>query len=341
MKVLFVGLGSIGQRHLRNLRQLKGDKVDIRALRASHHTDYIQDGTAKSGVLLHELYQFSTVTDLDLALRDKPDIVFITNPTSLHMQVALKAAARGCHLFIEKPLSHSDDDVDELARLVAAKGLVAMVGFQSRYHPIVKDIKQRIEDPAFGNVISAHLEWGTFMPNHHPYEDYRVGYAANQSLGGGVTLGLSHDIDLMHHFFGFPQQVFALGGKLSRLEMDTDDTLTALLGYARPHGVVPVSLCLSYAQTKELRRYRIQFDRCTLLGDMVANDLQLFGSSGTLIDRKSYPDLDRNDLFIEELRDFLQAVERRGQPTISFQSILESHRLVMWIKKTYDNLAER
>ena len=137
MKVLVVGLGGIGQRHLRNLRTLLGPDAELSAFRVrglSHTlTDQldIEPGTdvaAKYGVRVFE--------NLEDALALGPEAAFVCNPTSLHIPVALRLAHAGCHLFIEKPLSHSLEGVEELLAVVKAKGLVSMVGCHpGRYSP--------------------------------------------------------------------------------------------------------------------------------------------------------------------------------------------------------------
>lgn len=103
MKVLFIGLGSIGQRHLRNLRTIVGDSVDVIAFRSKNQSPVLdeQQRVVENSDLVQQ-YQIKEFDDLDQALADKPDITFITNPSCYHIDVALKAAQLGCHLFIEK-----------------------------------------------------------------------------------------------------------------------------------------------------------------------------------------------------------------------------------------------
>jgi len=105
MKALFVGLGSIGQRHLRNLKKILGDSVEILAYRVLREVPMLNDQLqVVDGGSIKDKYDVAEFDDLDKALAQKPDIVFITNPGNLHIEVARKAAEAGCHLFIEKPL---------------------------------------------------------------------------------------------------------------------------------------------------------------------------------------------------------------------------------------------
>src|SRR5512133_1494007 len=136
LKVLFAGLGSIGQRHVRNLRAVLGDQVTILAYRSRGQSPVLNpDMTVRPGATLEDTYQIRSFSNLDDALNEGPDAVFITNPNTLHLPVALAAARAGCHLFIEKPIAESLGGLDELVSLVEQKNLVAFVAYQFRFHP--------------------------------------------------------------------------------------------------------------------------------------------------------------------------------------------------------------
>ncbi|MBU1662717.1 MAG: Gfo/Idh/MocA family oxidoreductase, partial [Chloroflexi bacterium] len=129
MKFLIAGFGSIGRRHFRNLLAL-GER-DIVFLRSKRST--LPDA---------EIAAFPVETDIQAALAHKPDAVIVSNPTSLHLDVALPAAEAGCHIFLEKPISHSMERVDELQAVVQRGGGQILVGFQFRFHPGLLLIKQ-------------------------------------------------------------------------------------------------------------------------------------------------------------------------------------------------------
>ena len=110
MKALFVGLGSIGQRHLRNLRTLMGDDVDIIAWRTRGQNVVVTDTLqVDAAVDIHEHYRFRIAPTLASAFKERPDVTFVCNPSSMHLPVALDAVRAGSHVFIEKPLSDRID----------------------------------------------------------------------------------------------------------------------------------------------------------------------------------------------------------------------------------------
>lgn len=166
MKYLIAGLGSIGRRHMRNLVAL-GER------------DIVLYRTGKSTMPEDDLAGFPQETDLQEALnKHKPDAVIVSNPTALHLDIAIPAAQAGCHILLEKPISHSMDRLDILQSAVKKSGSQVLVAFQFRFHPGLLRAKQLISDGEIGRVISAHVHFGEYLPAWHPWEDYRKGYAA-------------------------------------------------------------------------------------------------------------------------------------------------------------------
>ena len=125
MQVLMVGLGSIGQRHMRNLRILLGEEVQFSAFRVINRNHLLTDNLeVVQGKQLEHEFNLRVYHDLNQALSKKPDVVFVTNPTSKHIEVAIAAANAGCDLFIEKPLSHSLENVQKLQDIVTKKNII-------------------------------------------------------------------------------------------------------------------------------------------------------------------------------------------------------------------------
>jgi len=172
MRTVIAGLGSIGRRHLRNLLAI--GESDIVLLRSGHGT--LPDA---------ELSGLPTVGSLSEALDGRPQAVIVANPTAYHLDVALPAAEAGCHLLLEKPVSHSMARVAVLAAAAAASGSRILVGFQFRFHPALRALRQLLSDGALGEPLHAGAHWGEHLPDWHPWEDYRSSYSARADLGGG------------------------------------------------------------------------------------------------------------------------------------------------------------
>ena len=204
MKVLFCGLGSIGQRHLRNLRQLLGDELQVHAYRVRGQRIKLKEGGVEEGADLERDYGVVVHESLAQALASNPDAAFICNPNSLHIPVALACAHAGVAIFMEKPLASELEGIAELDALVREKNLLFHVGYNYRFHPGLQRIKTLVDEGFFGRLLTARGEIGEHLPDWHRYEDYRQMYASRAVQGGGVIRSQIHEMDLICWLFGLP-----------------------------------------------------------------------------------------------------------------------------------------
>ena len=229
LTALFVGLGSIGTRHLKNLTQLCDDRgwtLQADALR-SDPARPLRDGVA---ALLHR--QFADIREA----APRYDLIFITNPTSLHADALRTVYGRGEALFIEKPLFSAEqthlDPADYLPN-----GQKAYVAAPMRWCGVMQAVKDRLPDlhPYCARVICS-----SYLPDWRPGVDYRTVYSARKALGGGVTIDLIHEWDYLADLFGIPEQLYNFKGHYSELEIDSDDISMYIARY--PHLLAEVHL---------------------------------------------------------------------------------------------------
>ena len=325
MKALFCGLGSIGQRHLRNLRAMLGDDVDVLAYRQRGLTRVLNsDMTVRSGADLESTYRIRPFDDLATALAEQPDIAFITNPNTQHLAVARAAAQAGCHLFIEKPLSHSLNGVDELIDLVESRRLVALVGYQFRFHPGLRAIKQLIAAGALGRIAAAHIVNGEYLPDWHPYENYRDTHPARRELGGGSLRIQTHELDYAMWLLGMFTRVYALGGHLSRLEIDVEDSVSMLLTCEHEGRSVPVHVHLDYLQRPPQRVCEIVGDAGKVRFDYYAKSLEFHDLATGHVTVERFDGFDRGQMFQDELSHFLACVRGEEHPVVGLRDAARS-----------------
>jgi predicted dehydrogenase len=334
MKFLLVGLGGIGQRHTRNLRTLYGDRCELIAYRVRGAgpvlTDTLEIDDAHG---IEERYGIRAFDRLDAALAERPDAALICNPTSLHLPVALAAARAGCHLLIEKPLSHSLDQIDSLAELVEKNALVCMVAYQMRFHPCLRLARRLLADGAIGRPVACRATIGEYLPGWHRYEDYRTMYASKRALGGGVVLSQIHELDLLYWFFGRPKHVVSMGGHLSDLDIDVEDVASTLLGY---EGMV-AHLHQDYLQQPPMRQLEIIGSTGKMAVDLRALTVQVFGRTGESMVSESFDGLERNTLFLDELKCFTEAI-RAGTPVpVDLEGGRQSLEIALAIRRSMDS----
>ena len=300
MRILVIGCGSIGKRHIRNLKALKVGDIIAHDLKEERCREVEQE------------YGVKTYHDLEEALAQKPEAALVCTPTGRHIPPALAAARHGCHLFIEKPLSHSLDGVDELMKVVAQKGLVALIGCNMRFHLGIARIKELVASASIGRVLCARVQVGQYLPDWHPWEDYRQGYSASSSLGGGIILDGVHEIDYITWFLGEASQVICLSGKLSSLEIDTEDTAEILL---RLKSGDIVEVHLDYVQRAYGRSCQLIGEEGTILWDINDKQVRLYSAG-----EKQWqvfpeaPAYDSNQMYLEEMKHFLRCLEGKDRP---------------------------
>jgi predicted dehydrogenase len=325
-RCLFVGLGGIGQRHLRNLRALRGAEVEVHAFRVRRERDVLSDTLqVVPGEDLERKYDIAVHSELDAALDKKPDVVFVTNPSSLHVDITRRALEAGAHVLVEKPLSHSLSGVADLVRQSQERKLVGYVAYQLRFHPGFLRAAEILKQGLLGRPLFADAVVGEHLPSFHPYEDYRRMYASRRDLGGGVTLSQIHEIDFLMALLGRPERVFSLGGKLSNLEVDVDDVSSSLLEFRGSEGrVLPVRLHQDFVQRPGERHLVLVGDAGKLEWSLSGRSLRRWSATGELVETHDYSALPRNQLFESELAHFLNCVERGESPNVSLASGAES-----------------
>jgi predicted dehydrogenase len=330
LKILICGLGSIGQRHVRNLRKVEGDGVELLAYRRRGRADVLTaDMRIKGGVSPEEEYGIRSFASLSVALAERPDAAVITNPTSEHVSTARAAAEAGCHLFIEKPISHSAEGLEDLLDCVERQGLSAFVAFPFRFHPGLRRVKELISNGEIGAVVAAHVENGEYLPAWHPYEDYRETHPARRELGGGCLNIQSHELDYAQWLFGMPSRVYAVGGHLSNLEVDVEDSVSLLLSCGTRGRQIPVHVHLDYLQRPPQRVCEVIGDRGKVRYDYYLNQVALHQIDASDARVERFERFDRNDMFVDEMRHFLGCVRGEERPVVDLREAIRSLRVAM------------
>lgn len=224
-RVLIVGLGSIGRRHLALTRHLL-PSADIRVLRRETGAESPPEA---NGVL----------TSLSEAVAFTPQFSIVANPAPFHLPVALALAEAGSHLLVEKPVSHSSTGVADLMALMASRKLRLQVAYNLRFLTSLQWFKQFLLDRRIGDVHSIRCEVGQYLPDWRPGQDYRGTVSAQRALGGGVLLELSHEIDYLRWIFGDIAWVQATLLQQGALGIDVEDSAHMLMGFVGQAGKRP------------------------------------------------------------------------------------------------------
>ena len=303
-RVLIVGYGSIGQRHLRIVRESL-QLSEVRVLRR-------EPGATAEGA-------DGCFSSLDEALTFAPHIAIVASPAPFHLKVALALAKQGCHLLVEKPLSDTTEGVPELLMAASESGIVLQVAYNLRFSPSLRDFRQRVQSGDIGRILSIRCETGQHLETWRPGTDYRVGVSARRELGGGVLLELSHELDYLRWIFGNVDWVGAWIGCQSGLEINVEDTAHLLLGVRNNPVAVggPIAaLSLDLLRRDSTRRCVAIGEAGSLAWDGIAGSVTLCGGNGTeSVVLSEHPPV-RDETYHEQWRHFLACIANQSSPLV-------------------------
>jgi predicted dehydrogenase len=255
MKIILFGLGSIGRQQANILRDCSG--VELFAYRTNK-------AKAVDGLNIKELYTWEDVEKV------KADIAFITNPTFLHIETALRCANLGMHLFIEKPLSSSLEGIDSLRALCSKKRLACYVAYCLRFHPVINKIKELIRDK---DIYHVRITCSSFLPDWRKDKNHLESYSVSHEQGGGVLLDLSHEFDYIQYLFGKIKTAKGNSGKVSPVTIDSEDFADVLLTL---DNTININLHLNFLSQLKERSIKISFSDGYIVGDLIKNKITFF-----------------------------------------------------------------
>ena len=300
---LVIGIGSIGERHIKNLKSLG---VDV-----SVYDKYVD--IFRPDVSLPKLTPQLTTMDRIIQLYDvnfanpenyfnEYDAFVICTPPSTHTEYIVLGMQHYSHIFVEKPISDKLEYLDWVAQTSRNKELVVQVGYQLRFHPGLRLVKKLLDEGRIGKLLSIKAEFGQYLPDWVPSRDYRKSYTANL----GVILDASHEIDYVRWLAGSEvKQVSCFADKISSLEIDAEDTAEINLKFE--NGVI--------GNIHADMTNRIYTRCCKLIG----TESTLFFNynvSALLLGQNEMINFDVSDPYLEEMKHFISCIENKEKPLI-------------------------
>ena len=303
-KVLIVGFGSIGQRHLRLIRE---------SLPSAEIMIFRHQPTAS----IPKWANF-VACSIDEVRRFSPEVAVIANPAPFHLEISTVLANLGCHLLIEKPISDTSVGVFELIKSCRAANIICQVGYNMRYSQSLLQFREFINAELIGQPLAVRCEVGQYLPSWRPETDYTKGVSANRRLGGGVLLELSHELDYLRWIFGEVDWVSGWVGNVGNLVVDVEDTahLTFSCRFSGSGKSIIVNLNMDFIRRDTTRT-------CTVIGE--SGSLRWNGVGGTVEfyepGCKGWRELvadpgECDDSYRAQWRDFLSSISCSRKPLV-------------------------
>ncbi|HWB13720.1 MAG TPA: Gfo/Idh/MocA family oxidoreductase [Pirellulales bacterium] len=312
LRIAIVGYGSIGRRHCEILRSLGIRRPIVVRRRESANPAFIPPDDA---VVLHSV---------DQAIDSGVDLAIVCNPTSLHVATARQFVTAGLPVLIEKPIAARLDEAEPFVRETESAAATAGMAYCMRHHPAYALAQAYLSQARLGHIVHAQAWFESYLPDWHPWEDYRQSYAARADLGGGVLPTLDHEIDFILWCFGLPAGYFTATSRSGTLDADVDDEARVAMRYDGYEVEIRLSIC----QPQRRRGFEVIGDQGTLRFSFEQQRLELLTRTGAG-DKVLWhePAFDLNLMYEAMLRDVLEAVAAGRPMPIPVRAGLEALRV--------------
>jgi predicted dehydrogenase len=297
--ILIIGLGSIGQRHLRNLSNI-GKNFNFFAYRRKFKTPTLNFNNLVTKQEIKKKYKIHYLSSLRNLKKNNIDTAFICSPSSFHIRESINLLKQNINIFVEKPIGSSLKDVQLLKKILKKTKSISMMGFQMKFCPIINKIKYFVKKKMYGEPKYISIHHGEHIKNFHKYENYEKLYAAKKNLGGGVVLTQIHEIDyLLYIFSEFKiNKTKSFSKKISNLKMNVEDTLAASILLKNKKKILLCNLSLNYYEISRKREINIIFENASIKADLINQKIII--DTGIKKKIMSLP-YERNDLFKNEI----------------------------------------
>jgi len=294
MNVLIIGYGSIAKKHVDALRSLNLN-LKIWALRNNKDSEVIDS--------VFSIYKYKDIpTNIDFAI--------ISNPTNKHIDTIKKLVPLNIPLFIEKPITHTLENLSETLSLIKENNIISYVACVLRFHPCLQYVKEhlRLNNDKINEV---NVYCGSYLPDWRPGSNYKNIYSAKLNGGGGVHLDLFHEIDYTCWLFGFPLDLTATLESKSSLNIESIDSANYIFKYKNFN----VNMVLNYFRKIPKRKIEIVFsDKIweidLIKGTITENeDKELFKSQLSII-----------DLYKPQLSSFIEHIKIKKDTENNFEA---------------------
>lgn len=316
-RILICGLGSIGRRHARILRQ-NFPSIELSVWRSGQGAE-----CPELELMSHHFL------DLDAAIRWKPDAAVICSPAPLHQHQALSLIRERIPVLIEKPVgigSEPQEGWDEL--LQHSQTVPVVIGYVLRHDPCAEYLKKKMDSGEFGKVLEADFYCGSWLPDWRPNLDYRSCVSSKQSMGGGVLLELSHEIDLALWLLDDFEITFASLRQSGLLDIDVEDQ-ALLTGSGSNCSLITIRL--NFCSRPSRRNIVIRCEKGEINWDLLKGKVDL--STGDQELHSFNPSFQSDDRFRLQAERFIECIYKHEAPYCSLNDGLKVMKLINQAKE--------
>lgn len=324
MKFLVVGLGSMGKRRIRNLKKLGINEIIAFDLRK----DRCEEVKTK--------YNVDTFLEFNESIKESPNVMIISTPPDLHMKYANLAIENNMHFFTEA--SVVKDEMEEVIEKLKNSKLIGLPSCTMRYHPIIKKINELLKNDQLGKVLAFFYHSGQYLPDWHPWEDYRKFYVSKKNTGACREI-VPFELIWITSTFGNLKNVIGNKGKISNLDSDIDDIYNIIIELQNG---IKGTMTVDVIARAPIRNIKILLEEGVIEADWYKKSIRVFSKNDNWteynvedgIAEKNY--LHGEEPYIEEMKNFLLTIEGKIDYPYTFEEDLQILNILEKIEKSSD-----
>lgn len=316
-RLALIGLGSIGRRHLRLLKELRPD-IEVILVRSGQGGSWPEEALA-----------VGSVSTIEEAIGLDINAAIISSPAPFHVNQAIQLIDAGIPLLIEKPISNTLDKTDQLKTLAENAGVPVLIGYVLRYSLALQQFHEMLIGNAVGRVTGVNIDCGSYLPEWRPGQDYRTTSSASPEMGGGVLLELSHELDYANWLFGPFKSVDAIVSNSGILDVQVEDTSD--LELISENGL-KIIIHLDFVTREPIRQCVVLGADGDLTWNGLNNEVTLHHKSG---ETKSWAfNCARDDMFRAQLKHFFNCVEKGEIPKVNLTDGIAALKIIEAAKRS-------
>lgn len=324
MKFLIIGLGSMGKRRIRNLKALNYKSI----LGFDPRKDRCEEAYEKYGI---DVFQ-----EINDTIEQKPDVMIISTPPDLHMKYAKIALENDIHFFTEA--SVIQDEMLEIIEGLQNSKIVGVPSCTLRFHPIVQKINEILKMPDMGKPLSFIHHFGQYLPDWHPWENYKEFYVSKKETGACREI-VPFQLVWLISTFGKIKSVSGRKSKLSNLESEIDDIYNILLEFK--NGIEGI-LIVDVISRSPFLQAKIMTENGVIIADWLEGKVKKFShENGWEIFDINAGNIEKQYIhgegpYIEEMKNFIQAIHNKKSSHYSYEEDFEILKILESIERSCD-----
>ena len=323
MNILFIGIGIIGQRHIRNIK-IKFKNINFFTIKGNYSRNLYGNNKILEGDPIIK-YNIKVINFDDIQKKFKIDAAFICLPNHLHSKFLKRLVDKKVHIFLEKPGGINKNDIKilkDVHKNCKRNNINVMLGYHLRFNPVILRLKKLINHKIIGKIYNVLCENGEHIADYRLYQKYWKVFHSKKSKGGGVLLNQIHEVDYLLYLFEGSKfkLVNSFEDKFSNIKVDTEDTISSNLITEGPFGRFLITLLLNSFERPKCRRLKIIGSKASIHADLLRNQIEIFLyeslNNGMLKNKKYLKKVlkfkfKRNDLFKSEVNYFINSIKQK------------------------------